>query len=253
MAHLNAPLQGQCAATRCRIALDDITDIERQRLCYIATPVYASIMVAALIGTANEVTHVGYRQIGDDLDLLIEVDRPEVTGLTFEMSAYLLLSSGPIAVLKARYFTDLDLIDLVIPANQQKPDLSITPFIIGRQHHSLDCLAQLSAQLLGHKLAFGSLRCCNFFQGRSGVLPLFNQAGGFGQLNIGGIISFRVIHDEILAGVRNHLKLMAERASDGASVGCHGPKSQAHARSEEHTSELQSRGHLVCRLLLEKK
>src|SRR5690625_7182994 len=27
----------------------------------------------------------------------------------------------------------------------------------------------------------------------------------------------------------------------------------AHGRSEEHTSELQSRGHLVCRLLLEKK
>src|SRR5439155_23211318 len=27
----------------------------------------------------------------------------------------------------------------------------------------------------------------------------------------------------------------------------------AHVRSEEHTSELQSRGHLVCRLLLEKK
>src|SRR5207253_6006295 len=29
--------------------------------------------------------------------------------------------------------------------------------------------------------------------------------------------------------------------------------SSAPARSEEHTSELQSRGHLVCRLLLEKK
>src|SRR5439155_13597767 len=28
---------------------------------------------------------------------------------------------------------------------------------------------------------------------------------------------------------------------------------QEHERSEEHTSELQSRGHLVCRLLLEKK
>src|SRR5439155_14346261 len=27
----------------------------------------------------------------------------------------------------------------------------------------------------------------------------------------------------------------------------------SHGRSEEHTSELQSRGHLVCRLLLEKK
>src|SRR5690625_5604924 len=31
------------------------------------------------------------------------------------------------------------------------------------------------------------------------------------------------------------------------------PHSEALARSEEHTSELQSRGHLVCRLLLEKK
>src|SRR5690625_5969794 len=29
--------------------------------------------------------------------------------------------------------------------------------------------------------------------------------------------------------------------------------SQPYLRSEEHTSELQSRGHLVCRLLLEKK
>src|SRR5258708_31177212 len=31
------------------------------------------------------------------------------------------------------------------------------------------------------------------------------------------------------------------------------PRRQQHARSEEHTSELQSPDHLVCRLLLEKK
>src|SRR5439155_25134065 len=31
------------------------------------------------------------------------------------------------------------------------------------------------------------------------------------------------------------------------------PQRAARERSEEHTSELQSRGHLVCRLLLEKK
>src|SRR5690625_6660860 len=31
------------------------------------------------------------------------------------------------------------------------------------------------------------------------------------------------------------------------------PRSRVSPRSEEHTSELQSRGHLVCRLLLEKK
>src|SRR5690625_6850609 len=46
---------------------------------------------------------------------------------------------------------------------------------------------------------------------------------------------------------------------DVAVMGCivNGPGESRHAnigiRSEEHTSELQSRGHLVCRLLLEKK
>src|SRR2546429_6882433 len=33
----------------------------------------------------------------------------------------------------------------------------------------------------------------------------------------------------------------------------HGERNAVHDRSEEHTSELQSRLHLVCRLLLEKK
>src|SRR5437870_7078169 len=36
-------------------------------------------------------------------------------------------------------------------------------------------------------------------------------------------------------------------------VGLHDRAERRHQRSEEHTSELQSRGHLVCRLLLEKK
>src|SRR5690606_41333891 len=36
--------------------------------------------------------------------------------------------------------------------------------------------------------------------------------------------------------------------------GCHGdPGAECRSRSEEHTSELQSRENLVCRLLLEKK
>src|SRR2546422_2927595 len=40
-------------------------------------------------------------------------------------------------------------------------------------------------------------------------------------------------------------------SSERSSSGC--PASRCCARSEEHTSELQSRLHLVCRLLLEKK
>src|SRR5690625_6771081 len=47
------------------------------------------------------------------------------------------------------------------------------------------------------------------------------------------------------AGWRNYSLFL--RREDGLVVG------YFEARSEEHTSELQSRGHLVCRLLLEKK
>src|SRR2546422_8496607 len=38
-----------------------------------------------------------------------------------------------------------------------------------------------------------------------------------------------------------------------APIGCDAPSNRGALRSEEHTSELQSRLHLVCRLLLEKK
>src|SRR5690625_7040310 len=48
------------------------------------------------------------------------------------------------------------------------------------------------------------------------------------------------------------LKSIHKGGIDGFNA--NGPVANTHApRSEEHTSELQSRGHLVCRLLLEKK
>src|SRR5439155_20167987 len=51
------------------------------------------------------------------------------------------------------------------------------------------------------------------------------------------------------------LALLASLADDDRVAGHHRVFAvRAHLlRSEEHTSELQSRGHLVCRLLLEKK
>src|ERR1039458_10725450 len=44
----------------------------------------------------------------------------------------------------------------------------------------------------------------------------------------------------------------AAYAGDDLDLACLGHASQAAGRSEEHTSELQSLRHLVCRLLLEK-
>src|SRR5436305_11402494 len=56
-----------------------------------------------------------------------------------------------------------------------------------------------------------------------------------------------------------HVERAAPRRHDGLHDLSHGgdrpaaPRLPDEARSEEHTSELQSRPHLVCRLLLEKK
>src|SRR5207253_11357349 len=51
------------------------------------------------------------------------------------------------------------------------------------------------------------------------------------------------------ATARESIWILVMRASAGSPMPAQSPS----ARSEEHTSELQSRGHLVCRLLLEKK
>src|SRR5690625_7757768 len=73
--------------------------------------------------------------------------------------------------------------------------------------------------------------------------------------------------DLLLAGVRHgqqvlavelefRMDLIVEGVSGSAGAGAQRAAALDHEvrdRSEEHTSELQSRGHLVCRLLLEKK
>src|SRR5439155_9325105 len=54
--------------------------------------------------------------------------------------------------------------------------------------------------------------------------------------------------------VRLHAQLVAAGHRLGDQIAAHlAGRGRRDDRSEEHTSELQSRGHLVCRLLLEKK
>src|SRR5436305_11277151 len=58
-----------------------------------------------------------------------------------------------------------------------------------------------------------------------------------------------------LHSLRSSLEVKAVAAQSHCSVGAagDGDPEAVSLRSEEHTSELQSRPHLVCRLLLEKK
>src|SRR5690625_4462501 len=69
----------------------------------------------------------------------------------------------------------------------------------------------------------------------------FAKAGYDSDPRAGELADFRLLEIDITA--------QTERAVAGLGLS----KKEAQRRSEEHTSELQSRGHLVCRLLLEKK
>src|SRR5690625_5982980 len=57
----------------------------------------------------------------------------------------------------------------------------------------------------------------------------------------------------ILIDKRDHQPVYQQWFIKFSQVVCQRKPVSAGFRSEEHTSELQSRGHLVCRLLLEKK
>src|SRR5690625_5931788 len=85
--------------------------------------------------------------------------------------------------------------------------------VVGRHQRSVDRLGDLE-QVLGH--------------------PLLDRQTVVHQLDEVVVLAEHVL---VLAGGSDRLLEMA----------------QPQTRSEEHTSELQSRGHLVCRLLLENK
>src|SRR5439155_10667067 len=88
-----------------------------------------------------------------------------------------------------------------------------------------------------------------------GIVLFSGEQRGYGNLVLIG-------HDRDVVTVyaHNERNLVSEgdKVSRGEQIARVGHTGNAtgphlHFRSEEHTSELQSRGHLVCRLLLEKK
>src|SRR5437870_13577787 len=69
------------------------------------------------------------------------------------------------------------------------------------------------------------------------------------------LFPYTTLFRSILAGRRCAICIRGEHHKGPVALQCQAGEGidLAEMRSEEHTSELQSRGHLVCRLLLEKK
>src|SRR3712207_9425036 len=67
------------------------------------------------------------------------------------------------------------------------------------------------------------------------------------------ISQFRTTRSAVLATLATSLSRCLRSGIARGPIHLRGPSPVVRARSEEHTSELQSRQYLVCRLLLEKK
>src|SRR5690625_5944348 len=102
--------------------------------------------------------------------------------------------------------------------------------------------------------AAGVLWGMNFgSQNQPAVFGLLPGIKAFSAAVIGGIGSLpgAVLGGIILGFLENFLTALFPRTPDFAGITEYNDTFAF--RSEEHTSELQSRGHLVCRLLLENK
>src|SRR5439155_8056523 len=95
----------------------------------------------------------------------------------------------------------------------------------------------------GHVAEEGMKGCQSRVPGANGIAALVFEV--VEERSQKSLVEF--LHTEIRGVPAELLRCEAQEQAEGISVARHS------MRSEEHTSELQSRGHLVCRLLLEKK
>src|SRR2546422_7690696 len=81
---------------------------------------------------------------------------------------------------------------------------------------------------------------------------LFPYTTLFRSREIGDVYDRVLVNDDLETAVREVIDLV-QSGERGIAQRAPGDMASLLSRSEEHTSELQSRLHLVCRLLLEKK
>src|SRR2546428_6983915 len=87
----------------------------------------------------------------------------------------------------------------------------------------------------------------------TGIVKWFNDAKGFGFITPENGEKDCFVHHTAIQAQGFKSLAEGERVEFDVVQGQKGPAAQNVVRSEEHTSELQSRSDLVCRLLLEKK
>src|SRR5690606_36092837 len=209
-------LNAQCATARIRVAVDNVAEIEGLCFGQVALPVDASVVVALVVGPANEVAHVGHGEVGNDVNRLARVQRAQVTGNATEVVHDFFLGGETVAMLETRQLARFDFIQFMVATQQQEPDADLATFFrrVSRQHNGLHRVGKRPAQLLCDQFALRRIWRGDFLQLflRSGAFG--DQAGRFGQFYVGRVFRVGVVDDEIFASISNHLEFMTARPAD---------------------------------------
>ena len=209
------------------IAFNDVTDISNNiRFSQVTAPVHAADVIALFVGADNEVAHVGNGCIGNDGDILRNTDRAEITRFRSEGIFNFLVGCKAESALKRFQLFGFNFIKSVIASEKQKNDfcrqrIAFFVLVINCQNNRFNAGCQRLIQKFNNKLALVAARSRNLFHGLCGFCAFFDQAGSFGQFDIGSVFAVRAENDQIFAGISDHLEFLRARAADGAGVSAH--------------------------------
>ena len=128
----------------------------------------------------------------------------------------------------AEHLGGLDFVEGVVAADEQET----FPSVADHDHQALHDAIGRDAQVIAH--LFDA-----FPAGRRHLFERLSRCGTrhagcqrLGQLDVGGVVGVGTEGDRILAGIRQHVKLVRAGAADGTGVGRDRPEAQAEARED---------------------
>ena len=227
MAHFDAALKLQRPAAVGRaVALNDVAQVGDGGFGKITAEVDARVVEALFVRAAAEVRHVGDGAVGVDGDVFLDADGAEVARLRAEGLHDLVVGR------EAEAF-----VQFMVGAQEHEHDLrghrfALLVHAVGGEHDALDALQEVEPKVLGDGFTLFLPRGSALFHRLGGSLAAVQNREGFSQLDVGGVVGFGGVGDDVFAGVGDHLEFVRAGAADRAGVGAHGAEHQPQARED---------------------
>lgn len=87
---------------------------------------------------------------------------------------------------------------------------------VGGEHNALDAAKKIDAQVFGDEFALFLPRRRALFHRFLGLFAAREDGEGFGEFDVGGVVAFGRVGDEVFARVGDHLEFMRARTADRA-------------------------------------